>query len=168
MLRAAIQATASADGLVTREGVVAAASDPDNPLHADEGFLWGQDDEAARRYRLEHAGKLIRRVHFIVRTRERRRARVPCFVRSPHVDEQEPGHVALRNVPPASGSAMIVVRDELRRVVGILARAARVSEALAVPEVSGELVRLHMEAAQALAGLDGLREPVTEQVGYVA
>jgi hypothetical protein len=143
-LRDLIEATADEDGVVTREGVVAAAeADPDHPLRADKNFLWGNDTAAAREWRLTYAGRLIRSVPVVTRKVLRRRSRVPYFIRNPD-DESKAGHVPLQKIAPSSFHAAIVALDEMRRVVGILRRTAAVVGVLQLDEVAegvGQLLR---------------------------
>jgi hypothetical protein len=138
-LRAIIEETADEAGRVTREGLVAAAAQPDHPLHRDPKFLWGDDAKAAHQHRLEYAGRLIRTVYFTVRPMQRRQARAPYFVRDPRTTEKEPGHVPLESVEAASPNAAIVAADELRRVVGILKRTAAVVGVLDIEGLADEV-----------------------------
>lgn len=145
-LRELLLETADERGEVTRDGVVAAASDPQHPLHDDPHFLWGDDRAAAHEYRKEYAGRLIRRVYFVPRPVERRVARVPVFVRNPRREsEKEAGHVLLESVEKSSAHALIVVRDELDRATGALRRAAAVAGALEVTGADERLARLLAE-----------------------
>ena len=146
-LRQLLEATADDEGRITCAGVVLAASVPTHPLHADPGFCWGDDAEAAHRHRLAHAGKLIRSVPCIIHPVQRRRARVPYFVRDPRTDEPEPGYVPLQSVPNVPGNAQRVVIDEMRRVVGILKRTVAVVAVLDMPDAAQELANLLAQAA---------------------
>jgi len=61
--KTAIEATA-VNGTITPSGVVKAASDPKNPLHAIEAFCWDDDAQAAYQHRLAVARSLIRQITY--------------------------------------------------------------------------------------------------------
>jgi hypothetical protein len=160
-LRRLIMETADDNGRVTPEGVVAAAADPENPLHNDPGFLWDDDAEAARQHRIAYAARLMRRVYVVVRRNEKRTARVPYFVRDPAAAPDERGSVTLESVPPASGSAIIVARDEARRVVAILSRTHEVLRTLQLNSAANHVSALLCGARELSARLDDIhREEV--------
>jgi hypothetical protein len=69
-----------ATGALTPAQVVEAATDPASPLH--DHFEW-DDSEAARRYRLVQAGRLIRRCRVTIEVGEEEVRRVRAFVSVP-------------------------------------------------------------------------------------
>lgn len=98
-------------GRVTAEQIVATAANPASTFH--KHFLW-DDTEAARRFRLQQAGALIRKFT-IVRPSGDRTIRVPAFVK---VNDGADGYAPTQDVVTFTN-----LRDQYKvRLIGTLER----------------------------------------------
>ncbi|MHC4202412.1 MAG: hypothetical protein ACYSU0_20665 [Planctomycetota bacterium] len=127
VVRQALEAIALASGgVLTPEGVVNAARDPQHPLHSR--FIW-DDAIAAHAHRIETARRIIRSVKTEIQTTTYGVV-VPIYLRDPDRRHDEQGYrptVDIRTDQDVARSAMIA---ELRRVQAALERARAVAEAL--------------------------------------
>ena len=149
--RATLQQLAET-GRITPDAVVQAASDPGSPLH--QYFEW-DDSEAAQRYRVTQARVLLARVKIEYETNDHV-VRGQYFVRDPTLPSDEQGYVTLVSMRTNPDDARALLRDEIDRVVSILARARRLADVLGL---SGDLERL---TAKALRLQVDLQPPAVE------
>lgn len=132
---------ADAHGRLDPEDVVRAAADDDSPLHAR--FEW-DDTRAGHLYRLEQARALIRSVHIPVEV-GRTVLVCPVYLQDP---ERKRGYRALTELRTEPENARAVMRLEVSRIAGCLARAEALAKAL----------KLEREVAAVARRLDALRE----------
>lgn len=144
-LQDAIDACRDADGVVTPEAVVAAAKDPDSPLH--EFFEWDVNQAAHERW-LDVARSLIRKVRVVV-TNEVTTIRVPAFVRNPDAEPREQGYVSIQSLRSDAERARDVMSRECGLALGALQRAQAVATYLDPTaeheDVQQELARLQRD-----------------------
>lgn len=133
-IRIAIQAVES-DGRLTPDAVVAAASDPQSPLH--NRFEW-DDSKAAHQFRLEQARTLIRGVKMLVTTETRTLSTV-CYVHDPAADGQ--GYVSVQQLRAEPENAREALRTEFARAASCLQRAEDLAEAFGMREVVAQASR---------------------------
>ena len=105
------------DGHLTAEQVLAAAADESSPLHSQ--FVW-DDTEAARRYRLEQAGALIRRCKVTIVGSDEQTHRVRAYVHLPA--EEGPGRYMPTGEALADPATRNVVIQQAARDVAALRR----------------------------------------------
>jgi hypothetical protein len=127
--------------------VVGDASDPDSPLHAY--FDWN-DANAAHRYRLEQARRLIRSVKLVVETTEDSRA-VPVYVRDPAAPDEQQGYRALASIKSDDDGARAVLEREMGRVASCLHRARAVASVLGLEHELDDLLMRTERVAHSVA-----------------
>jgi hypothetical protein len=142
-------ATLAINGRLTPDAVVAAAVDPDSPLHSH--FVW-DDSEAADLYRIDQARTLIRSVRVDLKIGETI-VRSVAYVRDPEVEPEEQGYIAVDVLRRDQDLAREAVANEFARAGAALRRARLVAAALEFPDDIEELV------ARTSALLDWARTP---------
>jgi hypothetical protein len=135
-LLAALEALRDQDGYLRPESVVAAAKDPDSPLHSH--FDWN-NDSAAHKHRLEQARALIRSVRVEIKTEERI-VRSVAYIRDPGLPAREQGYTPITSIRPRSAVAYEVVAAELARAEAALDRAHKVADVLGL---DAEIAAMH-------------------------
>ena len=125
------------EGRLEADAVVRDAEDEDSPLH--EVFEW-DDKVAAHAYRVEQARSLIRTITIDV-TYERHVLVVPAYVRDPKADPKEQGYVSTAVIRTDKEQARRVMKHEMDRARGILARAHGVAVTLQLDEEIDALVQ---------------------------
>ena len=149
-IRRALLAIEDGEGRLTPAAVVAAAENPDSPLHPR--FEW-DDSKAAHAFRLEQARRLIRGVQVVITTEDRVISTVH-YVHDPRVGEDEQGYVSLSQLRSEPGNARAMLRVEFARAAACLRRAEDLADALGLRrEVAAaarkvEAVRRKIEAKQ--------------------
>ena len=103
------------DGALTPEAVLAAAADESSPLH--DQFVW-DDTEAARRYRLEQAGALIRRCKVTIVGADEQTHRVRAYVHLPS-DEGRGRYVATVAALTDPEQRNVVLQQAVRDVAAL-------------------------------------------------
>lgn len=136
-VRSAIEATADDAGIVTPDGVVAAATDEESPLHAE--FLW-DDSAAAHLHRLAQARHLIREIRFEVADAPRRVIGLVSYVHRPGSSGQS--YVPLSKVVRNKRLAREVLQAEMTRCEAAISRAREIAGVL---NLSAELDALLRE-----------------------
>lgn len=124
-IKDAIDVLAEADGTITPEQVVTAASDPDSPLHGQ--FEW-DDATAAHQQRLAIARALIRSVRYISADSTDRIIRQIKYVHDPRTRSQ--AYIGLRSVAKNKQLARDVMLEELARCMSAIERAREVAAIL--------------------------------------
>lgn len=122
---AAISALENRHGQLTPDIVLDAAIDPQSPLHS--WFEWN-DERAGHAYRIDQARSLIRSVRYEV-TVGRKQITTVRYVRDVRAEAKEQGYVAVEYVDP-SGLAEATVKNEIDRVLVLIARARGIAAAL--------------------------------------
>lgn len=115
------------DGRLTPAEVLDEARNPDSPLH--DQFTW-DDTEAAEKYRLGQASRLIVRLRINV-TVHSVPVRAPVYVRDPEVAGSFRNIAAIRSHEDASRAVIV---DEMKRVINAVRRAKTVAAALGLTE----------------------------------
>jgi len=138
-------------GRLDPETVVRAAKARTHPLH--RYFEW-DNSRAAHSFRVSQARALIREVRVIVKTEVTAVTSV-AYVRDPSASSRERGYVALHAVKPESERALEVVRQEMVRVEGALARARGVAAAVGLADELDVMVRAAALINGRLAGESG-------------
>ncbi len=150
-LLAALEALRDQDGYLRPESVVAAARDPDSPLHSY--FTW-DDVDAAHKHRLDQARALIRSVRVEIKVEERTIKSI-CYVRDPSLPAREQGYASITSIRPRSEVAFEVVSAELARAEAALERAHKVADALGldaeIAAMHDKVVELRTRVAQLVA-----------------
>lgn len=126
-IKAAIQATADKSGTVTPDGVVAAAQDPDNPLHSE--FEWN-DSIAAHQHRLAVARALIREITYVGQDVTGRPVTAVAYVHEPASKKQS--YIPLTSAARNKSLARQILLEELGRCEGALRRANEVASVLKI------------------------------------
>jgi len=136
-------------GEVTPERVVAAARDPNHPLHND-GFVWDAN-EAVQTLALVRARAIIREVRVSV-TYEDRTLSVPVYVSSPDKAPGTQGYVNVAVLATDKDRALLALEREIASIEAAVQRALGIAIAvdLAV-EFQGMLS--HTERLREKAGL---------------
>lgn len=135
LLKAALEECRDANGVITPDAVVAAAKDPDSPLH--EFFDWDVES-AAQKHWLDTARSLIRRVRVVV-TNETVTFQVPAYIRNPDAASDEQGYVSIQSLRTDEDRAREVIVREFALVAGALARAKAIAAYLELTEEIEEL-----------------------------
>lgn len=145
-VQAALQSIAAANGGVLKpEHVVAAARDPNNPLHKE--FTW-DNDEAAAAWRLEQARTLIRSVKVVVHT-ETKTLRSVAYVRDPRCPSDVSGYVSVSQLRRDDELAREAMIAEFDRIKQHMERVRRLGAALNLQnEVATELADLYRRFEQ--------------------
>lgn len=130
-IRAAIEATADKEGIVTPDGILSAARDKASVLHAE--FEW-DDSTAAHQHRLAQARSLIREITFEVADIPRRAISEVSYVHQPGSSGQ--AYVPLGRAARDKEMARGILEAEFARVEGAINRAREVA---AVLSLSAEL-----------------------------
>ena len=126
-------------GRLTPESVVAAARDPQSPLH--DRFEW-DDTAAANAWRLVQARQLIRSVHVNVTVDDRVISTVH-YVRDPMVEAEDQGYVSVDQLRSEPDNARAMLRYEVSRALACLQRAEDLAAVLGVQaEVQASVRRL--------------------------
>lgn len=135
-VRSAIEATADKEGIVTPDGVLAAAADEASVLHAE--FEW-DDSAAAHQHRLAQARSLIREITFEAADTPRRAISAVSYVHQPGSSGQAyiPLGSAARNKELAQG----ILEAELGRCEAAINRAREVADVLKLRKELDELLR---------------------------
>lgn len=129
ILKDAIAATRKdEDGRPTPEGVVEAARDPDNPLHAE--FNWN-DEEAAHQHRLAVARHLLREIDFVSVEKDVV-IRTPFYTRDPRLPSNTQGYVEISQAKRNEHLARGIMLAELKRCRSFLERARRMADAVGI------------------------------------
>lgn len=115
------------DGRLTPTEVLEEARSPESPLH--DQFNWN-DTEAAEKYRLMQASRLIVRLRVNV-TVHSVPLRVPVYVRDPEVAGSFRNIETVRSHEDASRAVIV---DEMKRVTNAVRRAKTVAAALGLTD----------------------------------
>lgn len=115
------------DGRLTPAEVLEEARNPESPLH--DQFTW-DDTEAAEKYRLGQASRLIVRLRVNV-TVHSVPVRAPVYVRDPEVAGSFRNIETVRSHEDASRAVIV---DEMKRVTNAVRRAKTVAAALGLTE----------------------------------
>jgi len=136
-VRLALMALARQDeGRLTADRVVESARPLTSPLHSE--FEWN-DGEAAHKYRIVQARKLIQSVTVKVHTTEYTMD-APVFVRDPNVDAKDQGYVSLARAAEDSSTAHEILVTEFGRASSALIRAKAVAAALGLGDELEDLI----------------------------
>lgn len=135
-IRAAIEATADKEGIVTPDGILAAAVDEASPLHAE--FEW-DDSAAAHQHRLAQARSLIREITFEAADTPRRAISAVSYVHQPGSSGQ--AYVPLGSLLRNKKQARAVIEAEFARVEGAINRAREVAAVLSLSAELDALLR---------------------------
>lgn len=114
------------NGRLIPSDVVEDARDPASLLH--EQFEWN-NDEAADRYRIQQASRLIRTVRIDITVREVP-LRAPAYVRDPNLDTRDAGYRNLIQLRSEEDVARAAVVNEMKRVSQAVKRAKILAAAL--------------------------------------
>lgn len=134
------------DGRLTSGDLVAAARNPDHPLH--DMFEW-DDTVAAEKYRIDQAREIIRSVRVVV-TVEHRTLNVPVYVRDPQAPQNEQGYASINGMSKDNQRAAILL--EIARVRSLLVRTQHLAEAFGLVEQVKEITRKVRELQVAVQG----------------
>lgn len=147
-VREALIALEDENGRLTPEAVLAAAKDPDSPLHGH--FEW-DDGKAAAEHRLHQARTLIRSVKVEFRI-DRKIVRTVAYVRDPEAEPKAQGYRSIDSIRKVEDDARAVLVNEFASAAAHLARARQISVALALEkEVDGLLERVGVLREQVLS-----------------
>lgn len=114
------------NGTITPDAVVIAASDENSVLH--EYFDW-DDSVAAKKWRIEQARVLIRKVQ-VIYTIDHQTITSVAYVRDPNADSKEQGYVSIEKIRSDSESAEAAVAEEFCRASYHLTRAENIASVL--------------------------------------
>lgn len=128
----ALQEIEARTGSLTPEAVIEAAKDPASPLH--DAFTW-DDGQAAIKFRLYEARKLISSVRVVISTEQRTVTSV-FYVRDPTAPQSQQGYVSLPRLRSDVELAREALVQEFGRAAAALQRARELAAAL---EIKGEV-----------------------------
>lgn len=155
-IRAELARIAGNDGSIDPGKVVEVARDPKHPLH---GYFDWNDEEAARKHRLDQARSLIRRYRVEVETRDVT-YRVPLYTRDPAKPGSQTGYRAHDRI--TNSDRAHALRSEIRRARGMISRAAGMAAAL---QLEDQRIRLQSLADEAEAISASIITAETEDQG---
>lgn len=122
------------NGRLTPAAVVEDAASEESPLH--EYFEW-DNSEAARKYRLSQARRLIRSVEVVIVTDSRIVSTV-AYVRDPDASSKEAGYTKTVTLKGDKDRARAAILNEVSRAAAYLARVRSLASALGLDgEVEG-------------------------------
>lgn len=125
------------EGRVTPEIVVEAASDVRHPLH--DYFEW-DDNEAARRFRIDQARHLITRVKVEYKSTPGTIVKACVYIRDPERPTMEQGYRRVSVLVKDKADATAAMAIELARAMSTLQRAQEIGTALGLgPQVAAIL-----------------------------
>lgn len=126
-IRQAVKDTADENGNITPDGVVAAARDPDSPLHRE--FDW-DDASAAHQHRLAVARALIREIVYVGQDITGKPVTSVAYVHDPETTEQ--CFVPLSSAARNKAKAREILLVELGRCESSLRRAEEIAAVLKI------------------------------------
>lgn len=106
-------------GKITPEALVAAARDPDSPLH--DYFEW-DDSTAAEKYRMMQARTMLRSCHYNV-TINNRKVELPYYMRDPEMASMDQGYVEISRVKTEEDLSRDILVNEFRKAASQLRKA---------------------------------------------
>jgi len=127
-------------GSLTPDIVVAAAREPDNPLHRCPEFLGWDAEKASEAYYLAAARRIIASVHIIVRT-ETTRVSIPAYIRDPEKTSNEQGYRSVSRLKSEEDSARAAIVEEFARAGAHLKRARDLATYLGSSEEIDDLIQ---------------------------
>ncbi len=133
-------------GELTPQSVVERAHDPESLLH--EYFTW-DDQEAAYKWRLEQARRLIRSVRLQINETQTN-IRSVAYVRDPSKPDKETGYVSTASIRTDKERAREAVKAEIDRAISCMSRAYEVAHAVGmaneIDSLRAELERVRKAA----------------------
>ncbi len=119
----ALRELVTADGEITPDAVVTAASDPENDLHSY--FDW-DDSSAATKYRIDQARKLICSVTVVIETTDKI-IKIPEYIRDPNKTGSEQGYLLTAKVKTDEDLRQEAIASEFGRASSALRRAREIA-----------------------------------------
>jgi len=137
-VRQRLQELHDARGSLTPDIVLQDARDPESPLHSE--FTW-DSEEAARKWNLEEARRLIRSVKIEIKTTKYHLTAIG-YVRDPDCDRREQGYVSTVSLRSDTEKARRALLSELSRADAALQRAYDVAHSVGL---EGEIAALRAQ-----------------------
>lgn len=140
LIKARLEHLASS-GRLTPAAVVEDAMNEESPLHSY--FEW-DDNEAARKYRLTQARRLIRSVEVVIVSDKRIMSTV-AYVRDPDAGQKEAGYTPTISLMDDRERARAAILNEVSRAAAYLGRVRSLASAL---DLEGEAAEIENRFAE--------------------